>query len=96
MGHEMTHGFDDQGRKYDSEGNMRDWWVGTGMNSRIDNIVTIFVVTVFIFTIFIYFFRFSSRFISAYSSFSVLIFYKLLTLSSRFCSNLLNISNINI
>ena len=29
VGHEMTHGFDDQGRKYDSEGNMRDWWVGT-------------------------------------------------------------------
>ena len=28
VGHEMTHGFDDQGRKYDSEGNMRDWWVG--------------------------------------------------------------------
>ena len=56
MGHEMTHGFDDQGRKYDSEGNMRDWWVGTGMNSRIDNIVTIFVVTVFIFTIFVCFF----------------------------------------
>ena len=26
MGHEMTHGFDDQGRHYDSEGNMRDWW----------------------------------------------------------------------
>ena len=24
----MTHGFDDQGRKYDSVGNMRDWWVG--------------------------------------------------------------------
>ena len=22
----MTHGFDDQGRKYDSIGNMRDWW----------------------------------------------------------------------
>jgi putative endopeptidase len=29
VGHEMTHGFDDQGRKYDSEGNMRDWWSGT-------------------------------------------------------------------
>ena len=28
VGHEMTHGFDDQGRKYDSVGNMRDWWVG--------------------------------------------------------------------
>ncbi|WP_216690367.1 M13 family metallopeptidase [Hymenobacter siberiensis] len=26
MGHEMTHGFDDQGRQYDSEGNLRDWW----------------------------------------------------------------------
>jgi putative endopeptidase len=26
VGHEMTHGFDDQGRKYDHEGNMRDWW----------------------------------------------------------------------
>ena len=26
MGHEMTHGFDDQGRKYDGEGNLRDWW----------------------------------------------------------------------
>lgn len=26
IGHEMTHGFDDQGRKYDFEGNMRDWW----------------------------------------------------------------------
>ena len=26
VGHEMTHGFDDQGRKYDSIGNMRDWW----------------------------------------------------------------------
>ena len=26
MGHEMTHGFDDQGRQYDSEGTLRDWW----------------------------------------------------------------------
>ncbi|MBN2638811.1 MAG: M13 family metallopeptidase [Bacteroidales bacterium] len=26
IGHEMTHGFDDQGRKYDKEGNMNDWW----------------------------------------------------------------------
>ena len=26
IGHEMTHGFDDQGRKYDGDGNMRDWW----------------------------------------------------------------------
>jgi putative endopeptidase len=26
IGHEMTHGFDDQGRQYDAEGNMKDWW----------------------------------------------------------------------
>jgi predicted metalloendopeptidase len=26
IGHEMTHGFDDQGRKYDKLGNMTDWW----------------------------------------------------------------------
>ncbi len=26
IGHEMTHGFDDQGRKYDVEGNLNDWW----------------------------------------------------------------------
>jgi putative endopeptidase len=26
IGHEMTHGFDDQGRKYDSTGRLRDWW----------------------------------------------------------------------
>jgi putative endopeptidase len=26
IGHEITHGFDDQGRKYDKDGNMNDWW----------------------------------------------------------------------
>jgi putative endopeptidase len=26
IGHEMTHGFDDQGRKIDAEGRLRDWW----------------------------------------------------------------------
>jgi endothelin-converting enzyme/putative endopeptidase len=26
MGHELTHGFDDQGRKFDQDGNMVDWW----------------------------------------------------------------------
>jgi putative endopeptidase len=26
IGHEMTHGFDDQGRQFDLKGNLRDWW----------------------------------------------------------------------
>jgi putative endopeptidase len=26
IGHEMTHGFDDQGRLYDAQGNLKDWW----------------------------------------------------------------------
>jgi putative endopeptidase len=26
IGHEMTHGFDDQGRRYDADGTLRDWW----------------------------------------------------------------------
>ena len=26
IGHELTHGFDDQGRKYDPQGNLHDWW----------------------------------------------------------------------
>jgi putative endopeptidase len=26
IGHELTHGFDDQGRKYDPKGNLHDWW----------------------------------------------------------------------
>ena len=26
IGHEMTHGFDDQGRRSDAKGNLRDWW----------------------------------------------------------------------
>ena len=39
IGHEMTHGFDDQGRHYDMNGNMIDWWTandGDNFNKRAD------------------------------------------------------------
>ncbi len=26
IGHELTHGFDDQGRQFDAQGNLKDWW----------------------------------------------------------------------
>ena len=29
IGHEMTHGFDDQGRQFDANGNLKDWWQKT-------------------------------------------------------------------
>lgn len=39
IGHEMTHGFDDQGRQYDAEGYMNDWWTAEdakGFEQRAD------------------------------------------------------------
>ena len=37
IGHEMTHGFDDNGRQYDKDGNLKDWWTpadGEGFKAR--------------------------------------------------------------
>ena len=39
VGHEMTHGFDDSGRMYDADGNLRDWWAendGAEYEARAD------------------------------------------------------------
>jgi predicted metalloendopeptidase len=33
IGHEMTHGFDDQGRKFDAQGNQRDWWTADDLKN---------------------------------------------------------------
>jgi predicted metalloendopeptidase len=33
IGHEMTHGFDDQGRKFDAKGNQRDWWTAEDLKN---------------------------------------------------------------
>ncbi len=42
IGHELTHGFDDEGRKYDGAGNLRDWWTaedGKAFEARAECIV---------------------------------------------------------
>uniref|UniRef100_A0A670IF84 endothelin-converting enzyme 1 n=1 Tax=Podarcis muralis TaxID=64176 RepID=A0A670IF84_PODMU len=33
MGHELTHAFDDQGREYDKEGNLRPWWQNSSLEA---------------------------------------------------------------
>ncbi len=38
IGHELTHGFDDEGRKFDAQGNLKDWWTpqdAKGFEERI-------------------------------------------------------------
>ena len=45
IGHEMTHGFDDQGRRYDKDGNMHDWWTeadGKNFTQRTDKYADFF------------------------------------------------------
>jgi len=45
IGHEMTHGFDDQGRQYDKDGNMHDWWKssdGKNFTERTDKYADFF------------------------------------------------------
>ena len=36
IGHEMTHGFDDQGRQFDKDGNMHDWWKDSDAKNFIE------------------------------------------------------------
>jgi putative endopeptidase len=36
IGHEMSHGFDDQGRKFDLQGNLKDWWSETDAKNYTD------------------------------------------------------------
>ena len=45
IGHEMTHGFDDQGRQFDKDGNMHDWWKesdGKNFTERTDRYADFF------------------------------------------------------
>ncbi|WP_242917648.1 M13 family metallopeptidase [Pontibacter liquoris] len=45
IGHELTHGFDDQGSQYDAEGNLRNWWTAKDQElfkKKVDQIVNQF------------------------------------------------------
>lgn len=49
IGHEITHGFDDQGRQFDADGNLRDWWksdTSANFQSRAECIIEQFNNTV--------------------------------------------------
>ena len=42
IGHEITHGYDDQGRKFDADGNLQDWWTdadATNFEARAQKVV---------------------------------------------------------
>ncbi len=51
IGHEMTHGFDDQGRQFDKDGNLKDWWtaedavaftkLADGLAAQFDEIIVL-------------------------------------------------------
>ena len=38
IGHEISHGFDDQGRKFDSEGNLKRWWLDSDIHNYTQKI----------------------------------------------------------
>ena len=38
MGHELSHAFDDQGRQYDADGNMRNWWKNSTLEAYKEKI----------------------------------------------------------
>ena len=43
IGHELTHGFDDEGRQFDSKGNLKDWWTkedAAEFQKRVDCVST--------------------------------------------------------
>ncbi|MCX2431797.1 M13 family metallopeptidase [Pedobacter sp. GR22-10] len=45
IGHEMTHGFDDQGRQYDAAGNLKEWWTkedAAKFKSKADKVVALY------------------------------------------------------
>ena len=41
IGHEITHGFDDEGSQFDSEGNLVDWWEETTKKAYLDKALCI-------------------------------------------------------
>lgn len=45
IGHEMTHGFDDQGAQYDKEGNMKNWWGvqdSVQFRAKVDQVIKLY------------------------------------------------------
>ena len=54
IGHEMTHGFDDQGRQYDKDGNLKDWWTAEDakqFNLRADKLADQYSSIIVLYTV---------------------------------------------
>jgi endothelin-converting enzyme/putative endopeptidase len=41
IGHELTHGFDDEGRRFDAQGNLRDWWTPNDAEAFEDRVACV-------------------------------------------------------
>lgn len=41
VGHEITHGFDDEGRQFDAEGNLRDWWSAASTKAFVSRVACV-------------------------------------------------------
>jgi predicted metalloendopeptidase len=41
VGHELTHGFDDEGRQFDEKGNLRDWWTEADAKAFEDRVACV-------------------------------------------------------
>jgi hypothetical protein len=58
MGHELTHGFDDQGRLYNGDGKLEDWWENVTAQKFLRKVSLVRLYCFFLFHLFFYLYLF--------------------------------------